>query len=224
MSELFIWFPTARNSAKGMPNILEHFLVEKFDPSKDIEGMDYDWMDYDFIKSGFPPKSAKDRLPSRLIYVVKKHRKLSFDCLSFNGDILVVSDLFLQFLDGNGFKSAYESARLKVVSDKGAELLGVKAYYAVRIGKFDDALFNFPTKGRRRVKSLDKNSHAYLYSNLALKAPGKELFALSEFCYKGYFIFTEQKSKEIARLFYKPEIYPINEFPSVYKAEFEFDW
>jgi hypothetical protein len=226
MSELFIWFPTLENKPKGMPNIEEHSLVEKYNPKKEIEGMDYEWMDYDFIKKGFPPKLPNHQLPKSLIYVVKKHKELLFDYLNFNSDILVVSDIFLNFLDENGFENAYEIASLKVVNKKGEGIINKKNYFAIRIGFFDDTVFDFVEKGRVKLDSLVGKSKDFLYPNLKLKATvnQKELFILNEFGYKGYFIFTKEIKEEMTSKFYHPEIYSIKEYPALYKNEFEFDW
>jgi hypothetical protein len=226
MSELFIWFPTLENQPKGMPNIEENSLVEKYDPKKGVEGMDYDWMDYDFIKNGFPPKSTDHKLPEKLIYVIKKHKELLFDYLNFNGDILIVSDVFLDFLDEKGFKNCYEKASLKVVNKKGEDMINKKNYFAIRIGQFDDNLFDFVEKGKVKLKSLVGKSKDFLYPNMKLKddSSSKEMFIVNEFCYKGYFIFNENIKKEIMSNFYSPEIYSIKEYPALYKNEFEFDW
>jgi Immunity protein 43 len=211
---------TNKNQPSTIPVIEDRWLCENFEVGKAIEPMTYPWLKYVPKKHGFPvPEDL--RMPDRLILVVQKQKEIVFDYYRYKENLLVVSEPFLKFLDGNGVGGHFERAGLSIVHKKGSPLEVSRKYFLIRFGVFDDDKFVFDRTTAVRPTKDEKDF--LLYPGLQFKEgvkPDRELFFLQEFCYRGFPVFTGSVKMKIESEFYHPEIYGLQEFPKVYKQQF----
>lgn len=214
MKNLYIWFYTTARKHKGVPYFIENrSLRDDFNPKKD-EGIGK-WAGYNPVKDGFPPKDEELQFPKELFFIVQKEKELLLDFMPYQKNIMIVSDIFLDYLKGQKLDKNFEIADLKVVHKNGLELKVNKKYFAVRIGKFDDESFDFVREIRKRSIG---GGDFFLYPNLELNENNdkREVFFLNEFCYREALILTEEGKNEVKEKFYSPEIYKAEDYPLAY--------
>lgn len=221
MEELFIWFNRTQLPV-GYPLKDDTVFKPSFD-AKNPKGMpDQPWKTFNHHKMSFPPTDAH-RFPVEMYLVVtKKYPSIQFDYFDYSHYVKLVSGRFLSFIQEKGLTSDYyEKATLHIVDVQGNSMAG-EEYYALRFGKFDDQLFEFPIEGRKRAAGL---KDFFLYPNLSLKAPveGKSIFALFEFCYNNTLVFTKEVKEEILDRFHYPEVYKAEDYPFVFNNQYKWD-
>lgn len=211
MSE-YIWYYTEARGVKGIPPASKIWLTESlnFDSPEPLER---DWMKYNPYKHNFPPENEL-KMPSELNLIIDVNYEPQFDCIYVQRRILAVTDDFLEFLRSNGLDKQMEVANLSIYNRKG-NLFTNKSYYAIRIGKFNDKLFDFDENTKKRAAGI---KDFFLYPNMKLIEPSKEqnIFFLLEFCYNDCILLTEKAKDYVLANFYSPEIYSVQDFRFAY--------
>lgn len=181
----------------------------------------YEWMKYDPYLDGFPPKEQNLKLPNSLFFIVQNTSVLLFDWMAYNQNIMIVSEKFLTLLKDYVHEDCFETSVLTTVSKNEKKLNISSQYYAIRVDKYDDSLFDISEQGKKRAIGL---RDTFLYPNISLKESiQKEIFFLSKFCYLQSIILTQSIKEIIVKKCYVPEIYKIEDFPYVYNNKFDLD-
>jgi hypothetical protein len=212
MSDLLMWYCSNGKKPEGIPKNDDMWLREKFYPKKEQEGMSYPWVRF----AGNQTANDLD-FPSELFLIIQKQKKILFDFLPYRGNVFLVSELFLDFLVKQNLNANFEISKLKVVHKNELELKFDKKYFAIRIFKFDDELFDFVEDGKKRASGL---KDVFMYPNLTLKEENKrDVFFLKQFCYLESVIISERIQNQIKEIFYRPELYYVFDFPLVYNNQ-----
>jgi Immunity protein 43 len=215
MNDLFIWFYTVARIPKGALLGLDVMLRENFYPNKKQDDFVYPWCSYNPIKDGFPVSQEALRFPKELFFIVDDVKELNFDFIPFQSNMIIVSEIFLNYLKAQHLEANFEVAFLKVVDINEKIVKCNKQYFALRIGKFDDEFFDFDVETKKRAAG---SRDFFLYPNMKLKKTdiGRDVFFLNELWYRNALLLTKAGKDRIKSDFYLPEIYMIEEFPIVY--------
>ena len=218
MKNLFVWFYKSAGRPLGVPFQLNTTLTERFNPKNPLPGFDYPWVGYNHYQMDFPPKQPELQLPAHLFFVVKKEKELLFDFLNFKGEYKIVSKEFLALIEREKMGQHYEIAALTVVSDKGKSITK-KEYFALRFGKFDDALVSFEETSKASVPNL---ADSFVYSEIsAKKETNRNIFFVDNFCYQETVLLTQEGKKEIESKLYCPAIFSAEEFVRAFQEDNE---
>jgi len=209
---LYIWNYTSARQPKGIPSYSNNWLSEIFSPEdpKPIEGQ---WVSFNPYRDK-PPLKEELKLPSQLYLFLRTKETPIFDWFYIHHHVMAVSEKFLAFLLENDLKEQIEIAELKIFNRQGIEF-NEKKYFAIRIIKFNDSIFNLNEEIRKRAKGI-KDEFLYPQMKLNTENEKQNIFFLLEFCYNESLLITEKAKDYILSNFYKPEIYRIEDYPLVF--------
>ncbi|MFD2909193.1 Imm43 family immunity protein [Flavobacterium ardleyense] len=222
MENLYIWFYTTARKHKGVPYIIENRSLSDVFTAKKDEGMGK-WSDYNPTKDGFPPRDSRLKFPKDLFFIVQKEKEILLDFMPYHNNLMIISDVFLDYLKEQKIDLNFEIANLKVVHRNGLELKVDKKYFAIRIGKFDDELFDLDQQSKKRAAG---SRDFFLYPNLKLKIKNieRDLFFLNELWYSEALILTEKGKEEVKKRFYSPEIYKAEDYPLAFNNQLNINY
>jgi hypothetical protein len=205
------------------PNIKPLPVNQKTPETIHVDGKKWAMFNHYDTTLGFPPNDLLFVFPAEMNLVVKsqKYKEINFDYIQYSHFVKLVSEKFFSFLIENGLdESYYEIARLNIVDTKG-RLMTDNKYFALRFGRFDDALFNFPSESRKRAAGLRDR---FLFPDMEFKTvtENKNIFVLFEFCYKDGFLLNAKGANYVIENFYC-EIYNAKDFPFVFNNQYNWD-
>ncbi|BAV05583.1 Immunity protein 43 [Filimonas lacunae] len=221
MEDLFIWFNRTQLPS-GYPLKEDTVLKSSYDAKSATKMPDQAWKTFNHHTMSFPPTGTHQFPEEMYLVVTKKYPAIHFDYFDYGYYVKLVSGRFLSFMEEQGVTADYyEKALLHIVDIQGHSLAN-QGYHALRFGKFDDQLLNWPVETRKRAAGF---KDFFLYPNMQLKAPveGKGLFVLFEFCYNNTLVFTQQVKDVILTQFISPEIYKVADFPFVFNNQYKWD-
>jgi hypothetical protein len=222
MTDLFIWFNRTQLPDGYIP-IEDIIFKNDFDIKKPKFMPEQPWKMYDAQIHGAPPEKEKE-FPKKmyLVSTKKNNQKVKFDFYGIDDSVILVSSKFMSFILENGIdESYYEIAQLFVIDTNGNSLID-DDYYALRFVKFDDDKIDFGLETKKRAAGL-KNYFLFPDMKLLSPSPNKNVFYVSQLCYRNSLIFTESIVKHILENFYFPQLYNVKDFPFIFNNKRNWD-
>ncbi|MCD8455092.1 immunity 43 family protein [Tenacibaculum finnmarkense genomovar ulcerans] len=214
MNQLYIWRNTLGRKQKGVPQNADTWLSDQ-KSTKDLNNTPIkgEWISYNPHKD-FYPLEERLKLPKELYLYIRIKNTPVFDWYFMHHHVMAVSEKFLFFLKENKLDNHFEIAELKIINKENKEF-NEKKYFAIRIIKFDDSLFNLNEEIRKRAAGI-KGRFIYPQMKLKKDSESQNIFFLLEFCYNESLVLTEKVKNYILSNFHSPEIYKIEDYPLVF--------